>query len=52
MSEAHRWRSELLGERRTLDLDHGALDYFERGEGQPLLFSHGWLANANLGARS
>jgi pimeloyl-ACP methyl ester carboxylesterase len=48
MSEAHRWRSELLGERRTLSLDDGALDYFERGEGPALLFCHGWLANANL----
>jgi pimeloyl-ACP methyl ester carboxylesterase len=48
VSEAHRWRSELLGEPRTLELDDGALDYFERGEGPVLLFSHGWLANANL----
>lgn len=48
MSEAHRWRSELLGEPRTLELDGGVLDYFERGEGPPLLFSHGWLSNANL----
>ncbi len=48
MSEAHRWRSELLGEPRALELDDGVLDYFERGEGPPLLFSHGWLANANL----
>jgi pimeloyl-ACP methyl ester carboxylesterase len=48
MSEAHRWRSELLGAQRTLELDGGALDYFERGEGPALLFSHGWLANANL----
>lgn len=48
MSEAHRWRSELLGEPRTLELADGALDYFERGEGPVLLFSHGWLANANL----
>jgi pimeloyl-ACP methyl ester carboxylesterase len=48
MSEAHRWRSELLGEPRTLELDGGTLDYFERGEGPVLLFSHGWLANANL----
>ena len=29
-------------------LPSGALDYFERGEGPALLFSHGWLANANL----
>ncbi len=48
MSEPHRWRSELLGQPRTLELDGGVLDYFERGEGPPLLFSHGWLANANL----
>ena len=48
MSVAHRWRSELLGDPRTLELDDGALDYFERGEGPALVFSHGWLANANL----
>jgi pimeloyl-ACP methyl ester carboxylesterase len=48
VSEAHRWRSKLLGEPRTLELADGVLDYFERGEGPVLLFSHGWLANANL----
>jgi pimeloyl-ACP methyl ester carboxylesterase len=48
MSEAHRWRSELLGEARTLEHGDATLDYFERGEGPTLLFSHGWLANANL----
>jgi pimeloyl-ACP methyl ester carboxylesterase len=48
MSEGHRWRSPLLGEQRTLELDGGVLDYFERGEGPALLFTHGWLANANL----
>jgi pimeloyl-ACP methyl ester carboxylesterase len=48
VSEAHRWRSKLLGEPRTLELADGVLDYFERGEGPALLFSHGWLANANL----
>ena len=48
MSEPHRWRSELLGELRSLELAGGTLDYFERGEGPTLLFSHGWLANANL----
>jgi len=51
MSEAHRWRSELLGKPRTLELADGVLDYFERGEGPILLFSHGWLANANLWRR-
>jgi pimeloyl-ACP methyl ester carboxylesterase len=45
---AHLWRSELLGERRMIEVGGGRLDYFERGEGPALLFSHGWLANANL----
>lgn len=48
MSESHRWRSELLGEARTVEVTGGSLDYFERGNGPALLFSHGWLANANL----
>ena len=48
MSEPDRWRSELLGEPLSLELPGGKLDYFERGEGPILLFSHGWLANANL----
>jgi len=48
LSEPHRWRSELLGESRSLELPSGTLDYFERGAGPALLFSHGWLANANL----
>jgi pimeloyl-ACP methyl ester carboxylesterase len=48
LSESHHWRSELLGERNSLRLDGGSLDYFERGAGPALLFSHGWLANANL----
>lgn len=45
---AHTWRSRLLGEPRSLEVSGGTLDYFERGEGPALLFSHGWLANANL----
>jgi pimeloyl-ACP methyl ester carboxylesterase len=48
LSESHDWRSELLGEARSLELPSGTLDYFERGDGPALLFSHGWLANANL----
>jgi pimeloyl-ACP methyl ester carboxylesterase len=44
----HRWRSELLGEPRTVEVSGGGLDCFERGEGPALLFSHGWLVNANL----
>lgn len=48
MSEAHRRRSELLGERRVLELSGGAVECFERGNGPALVFSHGWLSNANL----
>jgi pimeloyl-ACP methyl ester carboxylesterase len=48
MSAPHRWRSGLLGEARSLELAGGTLDYFVRGEGPVLVFSHGWLANANL----
>lgn len=43
-----RWRSPLLGERRSLALEQGPLDYYERGEGPVVVFAHGWLANANL----
>jgi pimeloyl-ACP methyl ester carboxylesterase len=42
------WRSPLLGEQRELDLAQGRLQYFARGEGPPIVFCHGWLANANL----
>jgi pimeloyl-ACP methyl ester carboxylesterase len=48
VTEPHRWRSELLGEPDSLAVPGGSLDYFARGEGPALLFSHGWLANANL----
>jgi pimeloyl-ACP methyl ester carboxylesterase len=45
---AHRFRSKLLGEARSVEVGAGTLDYFDRGAGPVLLFSHGWLANANL----
>lgn len=48
MTAAHRWRSELLGEPVELDLRQGRLEGFRRGAGPPLVFAHGWLANANL----
>jgi pimeloyl-ACP methyl ester carboxylesterase len=44
----HRWRSPLLGDPIALELPQGRLDAFRRGEGPPLVFAHGWLANANL----
>lgn len=48
MSDAHRWRSGLLGECRELKVSSGTIECFERGEGPTLIFCHGWLANANL----
>lgn len=45
---AHRWRSALLGVPRSVEVSGGSLDYFEHGTGPVLLFSHGWLTNANL----
>jgi pimeloyl-ACP methyl ester carboxylesterase len=44
----HLHRSPLLGATRALALPQGRLDYYERGEGPPLVFAHGWLANANV----
>lgn len=48
MSEPHRYRSPLLGEPRRLSTRAGEIEAFERGDGPPLVFAHGWLANANL----
>jgi pimeloyl-ACP methyl ester carboxylesterase len=47
-TEPHLWRSPLLGRPGHLELPAGRLEYFDRGEGPPLVFAHGWLANANL----
>lgn len=44
----HLWRSDALGPEAEMSLPHGRLRYFHRGEGPPLVFAHGWLANANL----
>jgi pimeloyl-ACP methyl ester carboxylesterase len=51
MSGAHLWRSELLGECRSVEAPGGTIECFERGEGPTLVFCHGWLANANLWRR-
>jgi pimeloyl-ACP methyl ester carboxylesterase len=48
LSNAHLWRSPLLGELNHADLPCGRVDYFDRGNGPTLVFVHGWLANANL----
>ena len=42
------WRSPALGERRELRVDGGTLHAFERGAGEPVVFVHGVLTNANV----
>ena len=42
------WRDPALGERRELDLPQGRLRAFESGAGEPIVFLHGLLVNANL----
>ncbi len=42
------WRDEALGEPRVLELSGGRLRVFETGAGEPLVFVHGALVNANL----
>jgi pimeloyl-ACP methyl ester carboxylesterase len=42
------WRSPDLGAQHEIDLPQGRLRYHERGAGPPMVFAHGWLANANL----
>jgi len=48
MSGEHTWRSELLGEALRVELPAGELELFRTGSGPPIVFSHGWLANANM----
>ncbi|HSZ75339.1 MAG TPA: alpha/beta hydrolase [Rhizomicrobium sp.] len=42
------WRSPDLGTQREITLAQGTIRYWERGQGAPIVFAHGWLANANL----
>ncbi len=42
------WRSTELGEGKELRLTQGTIRYHEAGSGPPLVFVHGFLANANL----
>ncbi|MTE13284.1 alpha/beta fold hydrolase [Nocardia aurantiaca] len=42
------WRDPALGTRRELSLPQGALTVFDTGSGDPLVFVHGLLVNANL----
>ncbi|CRK61002.1 putative oxidoreductase [Alloactinosynnema sp. L-07] len=40
--------STELGSRRAVDAGAAKLDYFERGEGPPVVFLHGLMANSDL----
>jgi pimeloyl-ACP methyl ester carboxylesterase len=46
--ETHAWRAPALGSSLQIRLEQGTVEAFERGAGRPLVFAHGWLANANL----
>jgi pimeloyl-ACP methyl ester carboxylesterase len=46
--EATMARSESLGEKRSVSLRGGTIDYRERGAGRPVLFVHGLMVNADL----
>jgi pimeloyl-ACP methyl ester carboxylesterase len=40
--------SDALGERRTVEVPAGTIEYRERGEGQPIVFVHGVGVNGDL----
>jgi pimeloyl-ACP methyl ester carboxylesterase len=40
--------SDVLGERRTVEVPAGTLEYRERGSGPPVVFAHGAGVNADL----
>lgn len=48
MNEKASWRSPALGEAREIDLPQGTLRVHESGSGEPIVFVHGLLVNANL----
>jgi pimeloyl-ACP methyl ester carboxylesterase len=48
MTKKARWRDTALGRRGELDLPQGRLRYFEAGAGEPIVFVHGYLVNANI----
>lgn len=48
MSRAPDWRAPELGRPRTVTTSAGPLVVHESGAGRPLVFVHGFLANANI----
>ncbi|EME65592.1 hydrolase [Rhodococcus ruber BKS 20-38] len=45
------WRHPDLGERGDVRIGSGAVRYFERGDGEPIVLVHGAMVNANLWRR-
>jgi pimeloyl-ACP methyl ester carboxylesterase len=43
--------SDVLGERRTVDVPAGAIEYRARGSGPPVVFAHGVAVNGDLWRR-
>jgi pimeloyl-ACP methyl ester carboxylesterase len=48
MSDKAGWRSPALGEAREVGLSQGTIRVHETGSGEPIVFVHGLLVNANL----
>jgi pimeloyl-ACP methyl ester carboxylesterase len=48
MNEKASWRSPALGEAREIALPQGTVRVHETGAGEPIVFVHGLLVNANL----
>jgi pimeloyl-ACP methyl ester carboxylesterase len=48
VSRSADWRAAELGDARTIDTSQGRLVVHEAGTGRPLVFVHGFLANANI----
>jgi pimeloyl-ACP methyl ester carboxylesterase len=48
MNEKAAWRSPALGEAREIQTPQGAVRVHETGSGEPIVFVHGLLVNANL----
>ena len=48
MNEKASWRSPALGEGREIELPQGTVRVHETGRGEPIVFVHGLLVNANL----
>ncbi len=42
------WRDSALGTQRDIQLKGGPMRVFEAGKGEPIVFVHGALVNANL----